>query len=129
LENNIVYGCVFCEPREELIIEKSEHFIVLHDPFPLMPGHIMITSKEHFGCAGEIPENWFLELTSLKSKFSKKIKSDFRHISLYEHGRAGVCHAQDIDEADPNSCNHFHLHILPLEQNIQQELKKIRRPF
>jgi diadenosine tetraphosphate (Ap4A) HIT family hydrolase len=121
---NKIFGCVFCEPEEHLIVEETKNFFVLKDPFPLTDGHIMITTKEHYGCAGEIPQEWLEELNSLCSLYSYKTRDAYGSVSLYEHGRAGVCHAYDADEADPNSCNHFHLHLLPFEHNLRSKLKE-----
>lgn len=49
--------CVFCHPNPELIIVSTDHFCLMLDPFALIPGHLLITSSNHYGCFGEIPRH------------------------------------------------------------------------
>ena len=68
-------GCLFCDPIEGMQIHKTSNFQVLIDTFPIVPGHLMISSLAHFGSAGEIPEAMQEELQELKSQLSYNVRS------------------------------------------------------
>jgi diadenosine tetraphosphate (Ap4A) HIT family hydrolase len=111
-------GCLFCQPYEGMILYETEHFRVLIDTFPVTSGHLMISSKDHFGCSGEIPKAIFGELNALKEDLFEKMISKFNRCLFYEHGRAGCC----LSKSPNLKCEHFHLHCLPENISIQPEL-------
>jgi diadenosine tetraphosphate (Ap4A) HIT family hydrolase len=113
-------GCYFCDPCKGSIVQESENFIVLLDTFPIKQGHLMICSKKHYGCAGEIPNEWMLELLSLKGNLRKKVEELEGNAIFYEHGRAGCCMSSN---PDGSKCNHFHLHCLPADISLLDSLK------
>ena len=113
-------GCYFCDPCKGSIVQESENFIVLLDTFPIKQGHLMISSKKHYGCAGEIPNEWMLELLSLKENLRKKVEKLEGNAIFYEHGRAGCCMSSNPDGSE---CNHFHLHCLPAsDESVESHL-------
>lgn len=103
-------NCVFCQADEKLKIYETKNLFVLFDPYPLTEGHLMISSKCHYGCAGEIPEEFMEELSFLKEKVRLILNKVYGKTSFYEHGRAGGCMATDPGN---RLCHHFHLHALP----------------
>lgn len=113
--------CVFCTPNPSLTILSSEHFSVIHDISPLIEGHLIIHSKEHFGCAGEVPEEYVAELLAVKEKISTLLSNVYGTVSFYEHGRAGHCLT---DGPENRLCHHFHLHALPLDIDISSTIDK-----
>lgn len=112
-------GCLFCHPYKGMIFHETKNFRLLIDTFPVALGHLMISSKEHYGCSGEIPEGIFEELESLKEDLKHKIKSLNGSYIFYEHGRAGSCLSKDPNQ----KCEHFHMHCLPVNISIQKELR------
>lgn len=114
------WACLFCEPSEAITIEQTEHFRVIIDPFPVVPGHVMITSQAHYGCAGEIPPELQLELIALREYLRSELQGHAGPCIFYEHGRAGCCLPKNKNNL---KCDHFHLHCLPLDICIQQHLK------
>ena len=129
-ENNLSYeyfkeasnnkpGCYFCDPCNGSIIHKSENFIVILDTFPIKKGHLMISSKKHYGCAGEIPNEWMSELLNIKNTLRKQIEKLEGKVIFYEHGRAGCCLESN---PDGSKCNHFHLHCLPADISLVASL-------
>jgi diadenosine tetraphosphate (Ap4A) HIT family hydrolase len=117
MEKNI--NCVFCCPNRKLEIWDSKNFFALFDPYPLMEGHVMIAAKEHYGCAGELTEELFGELSALKAKITSLVKNAYGNVSFYEHGRAGGCMSTDPGN---RLCHHFHLHALPFKGSLSQTL-------
>jgi len=113
-------GCLFCRPFQGMILHETSHFRILLDTFPVAEGHLMISSKDHYGSGGEIPLELFFELSALKEELQEKMTQIDRSFIFYEHGRAGCCLATSPDE----KCEHFHLHCLPADVSIQGALKE-----
>lgn len=110
-----IVGCEFCEQFPTVMVpsvHETENFFVQTDRSPLIVGHVMIISKSHFGCAGEVPEELRPELLALIDEVTKKVKRIYGVASLYEHGRAGHCVPMKNGQG---MCEHFHLHILPID--------------
>lgn len=111
--------CIFCEVEFSKVLFSTENFIVALDDFPLTEGHLLIFSKEHYGCGGELPKTNLFDLISLKDKVSTLLREVYGKVIFYEHGRAGHCVSFSPDE---RLCHHFHLHALPLSQDISSNL-------
>ena len=113
--------CVFCEPHPLKIILESGHFYVSLDSSPLIMGHLLIHSKEHIGCAGEVFEPAkFDELEEIKNLLAKTCDKLYGNHIFFEHGRAGHCGIKY--GLDQRVCHHFHLHILPEKLSMQEDL-------
>lgn len=119
--NYLQPGCIFCEACHHKVLFSDEDFIVALDNFPLVEGHILIFSKIHYGCAGELPEQQLAKLTLLKSKVADLLVARYKKVAFYEHGRAGSCVSFGPDE---RLCHHFHLHALPIDLDISVDLRK-----
>ena len=107
-------GCMFCEVDRSLIVAETENLWLIRDKFPVIDGHLMVISKDHYGCMGELPAKFFEQIESLRAAlpYSKKI--------AYEHGRAGHCVKLKGSQI---TCHHFHLHFLPLDVDIRADLE------
>lgn len=117
-----VSGCIFCNP-ENVIVAETEHYRLIQDDFPIVEGHAMIVSRYHHGCLGEIPEEEFHEVESLRNIYLQKAQEAKPppSVVLYEHGRAGHCVTIPSSQA---VCHHFHLHLLPVKADIHPQLAK-----
>jgi len=103
--------CVFCEPSFELILHRTEHFLLLLDPFALTPGHLLIASQAHYGCLGEVPREQQEEVGDLRRMAIAHLEAVFnKPVTRYEHGRAGHCLMRNIAT---RSCHHYHEHLIP----------------
>jgi len=112
-------NCLFCTPSSpKKILIETHNFFVTYDDSPLIEGHILIHSKEHYGCSGELPENLFKELLEIKDIVYSLVIELYGACSFYEHGRAGHC-SISLDET---LCEHFHLHALPLVEDISRDI-------
>lgn len=111
-------SCFFCyHPREgEIVATRS--LSVVFDDSPIVEGHIMIHSRQHWGCAAELPPDQFEELTVLKGIIGELVTKVHGSVAFYEHGRAGHCSSW---QGGPE-CEHFHLHALPIEASIEPVL-------
>lgn len=115
-------ACVFCQPCEELVIISTPNFQLMFDPFALVPGHLLITSNQHFGCLGEVPVNLQKECADLRNKGTQLLNDVFeKPVFRYEHGRAGHCIARGISS---RSCHHYHEHLVPADISLHHEMEK-----
>lgn len=114
-------GCLFCSPFNGMLIRRTKNFNLLADTFPVMPGHVMISSRDHYGCAGEIPLELQFELNTIKGDVASSMRKKYGKAIFYEHGRAGCCMALN---PDGSRCEHFHLHALPVDIDISKYLEK-----
>ncbi|QEK39656.1 HIT family protein [Candidatus Sneabacter namystus] len=115
-----IFNCLFFELKENLILKKTDNFLVISDPYPITDEHIMIISKKHYGCIGELDKQQLHEL----SEIFKDLKSEYlnRHddFVFYEHGRAGTCGIKMANQ----ECHHLHLHILPIASYVTLNINK-----
>lgn len=115
----ITTGCMFCEVDQQLVLTETKNLYLIRDKYPVADGHLMVISKGHYGCMGELPQSHFTELELLR-EFTQRHYQKSRFIT-YEHGRAGHCvklHGSQV------TCHHFHLHFLPLEVDIHPALER-----
>lgn len=114
--------CVFCNPCKELVVSSSANFTLMLDPFGLLPGHMLLTSHSHYGCLGEVPEHLQEECEQLRAYGVSLLEQLFgKHVTRYEHGRAGHCISRNIDT---RLCHHYHEHLLPAFLSLHPILEK-----
>ncbi|MFF2619043.1 hypothetical protein [Kitasatospora sp. NPDC058046] len=114
-------GCVFCDPDPRLIVATSKRFRVCLDAAPLVPGHLILHSDRHLGCAGEVPEAWYEELDALRRSVRAQLEERYGRVISYEHGRAGHCLS---DGPEHRLCHHFHLHFVPADVDVTGDLHR-----
>jgi len=104
--------CEFCSPGKLAhILYETPHFRIAADHAPLVEGHLLIVSKAHYACYGDVPAALDDELFSLK-KFIKQFFIRFYDPPVFwEHGifRQTVFHA--------------HLHCFPWG-NIEYDVSR-----
>ena len=104
-------------PRKR-IIHETENFIVFPTLGPLVQGHLLIASKEHFiGIAG-LAESLYDEFETVQEWTRKKLAEKYQAPIFFEHG--------DITEArGSGSCvSHTHLHAVPIGVDITCDLER-----
>lgn len=121
LQHRYQQGCVFCDPAPELVLFTTENFGVCLDVAPLVPGHVLIHSREHHGCAGEVPEETLDELAGLKDTVGRHLEEVYGTVGFFEHGRAGHCLS---DGPEHRLCHHYHLHCVPTDVDITATLSE-----
>src|SRR4051794_38474082 len=107
LKRSHLKNCVFCSPAESLVLKQTPTFQLMIEPFPIVGGHLLISSHDHLGCAGELTAMQCVELDALKIGVRRVLERKYGAVILYEHGRAGHCISSGRRE---RLCHHFHLH-------------------
>jgi diadenosine tetraphosphate (Ap4A) HIT family hydrolase len=111
--------CIFCQQKFTKILFSTPEFVISLDDFPLSEGHLLLFSKDHHGCGGELPKQPLSELVTLKNKAASILRQQYGTVIFYEHGRAGHCVSFGPDQ---HLCHHFHLHALPIHHDISDKL-------
>jgi len=111
-------NCIFCNHKliEKEILWNYNNFFIKVGVGILGPGHIMLVSKKHISCFGELPEGLKEEFKRIKEEVNKKVEDYFYRPIIFEQGAYG------------QSVNHAHLHFVP-EQNDLYNLKNIKEKF
>lgn len=97
-------NCVFCNNgtlSEGLLGESNSFWLRAIVRGTLAPGHVMIISKDHFSCFGQMPQNLDDEYSAFLNGTKQKIRDYFSEPILVEQG----VHGQSI--------NHAHIHLFP----------------
>ncbi len=108
--------CVFCNPeivRDQSILE-SEHFSVVLDCEPRVPGHLLVIPKKHSAKAHELSRDEWAELSDIIPKIAK-IFSEFLgtddYIILEKNGRNAF---QQVP--------HVHFHLFPVHSEAWSDI-------
>lgn len=96
-------NCIFCDYEQinDDILWESKNFFIKVGKGILTPGHVLLISKKHFSCFGEMPEELETEFNDVKKRIIDQISKEFSEPLLFEQGVRG------------QSIAHAHIHILP----------------
>lgn len=119
VENDFYIYKLFFEKfnSKNLTIQSTQNFIVLPDIAPLVEGHLLIITLDHYSCFGRLPYKYWAELQDLKSYITRLLTKKYTKPIFFEHGpalphRAGCC----ID--------HAHIHCLPVDTELSSTIYK-----
>jgi diadenosine tetraphosphate (Ap4A) HIT family hydrolase len=101
-------SCIFCNKEEikEAVLWETDSFFVKVGVGILAPGHVMIISKEHLSCFGELPNRLDEEFVLLKNEIFNRLRAKFSEPLIYEHG----VYSQSV--------NHAHMHFVPKKSKL-----------
>ena len=98
--------CIFCD--KELVLEdrlgETDNFFVRVGKGLLAPGHVMIITKDHYPCYGDLPDELDEELEELKERVRNKVEEEFSQPFLAEYTPLWG-----------QSVQHAHIHLVPSE--------------
>nr|VFJ47921.1 MAG: Diadenosine tetraphosphate (Ap4A) hydrolase [Candidatus Kentron sp. FM]VFJ48031.1 MAG: Diadenosine tetraphosphate (Ap4A) hydrolase [Candidatus Kentron sp. FM]VFK07686.1 MAG: Diadenosine tetraphosphate (Ap4A) hydrolase [Candidatus Kentron sp. FM] len=116
-------SCPFCNKFPELerlvgtsinnlFILKTINFLVIPDVAPLVEGHVLIISKNHYPCFGAMPPEHLREAVDIKRKMKQALTAGYRTPVFFEHGPVS-------SDGVAGSCvDHAHLHCLPTDKEF-----------
>jgi diadenosine tetraphosphate (Ap4A) HIT family hydrolase len=95
--------CIFCDNekiKKDILIDYKDFFLKVGIGI-LAPGHVMLITKKHMGCFGNLSKQQMEEFEKVKTQIVELITDKFAAPIIYEHGIYG------------QTINHAHLHFLP----------------
>ena len=105
--------CIFCKIANGDItsnkIFEDDNFIVILDAFPVNKGHCLVVPKKHFENIFEIDFETLKKAHELAKKTALKIRDvlNIKNINIL----------QNNGEIAGQSVFHFHIHVMPREDN------------
>lgn len=119
-------NCIFCQENRfhnnlkvgytlsESLIYEDEYIFITPDLSPLVPGHLLIVSQNHYNSFAETP----IEVRDVLQRAIEYIhnKLHYEKIAWFEHGAV-------FPGKGGASIDHAHLHVLPHNFPIQQAVE------
>lgn len=97
--------CIFCHLLQDEIILENDLLYVIHDHFPVAPGHSLIIPKRHvadyFDASQEERDAITAILPELKALLDERFKPDGYNIGV------------NCGEAAEQTIMHLHVHLIP----------------
>lgn len=120
-------NCIFCHENRfannrkngfsisDSLLYTNDYIFITPDISPLVPGHLLIVSQDHYNSFSNAPtpikEALFQTIQYIKDNLGYTQMTWFEHGSVFP-GKGGA------------SINHAHVHILPMLLPIQEEIEK-----
>jgi diadenosine tetraphosphate (Ap4A) HIT family hydrolase len=103
-------NCRLCKAEYTYLylLEETQNFLVITDPYPILEGHIIIVSKDHISCVGDYSPQLLDEFIPLYDRVRGFVREEYGKVSSFEHGKLG------------QSIFHSHTHVLPFDGNPQE---------
>ncbi len=92
---------------ENRLLYSTESFIVTPCISPIEPGHVLITSKNHYQNLSCMEKDKFSEIESILDYVNKKMPKYYSNFLVAEHG------AYDYEQNSGACIIHTHLHLIP----------------
>lgn len=103
--------CLFCHLPDSRIIDTSSLAWVIHDAYPVSPGHTLIIPKRHIGSFFDATNEERQELLSLLDHARQKLIEEFNPAAFNIGINDGAAAGQTIA--------HLHVHLIPRFTNDQ----------
>lgn len=98
-------SCPFCELPAERIVFSADEALVIHDAFPVSPGHTLVIPRRHVRSLFELTEIerdcMFELLAQAKAELDHSFQPDGFNIGINDGAAAG------------QTVQHLHLHLIP----------------
>jgi len=97
--------CPFCSLPAERFVRQSEHAVVIHDGFPVSPGHTLIIPRRHVASFFDITHAERADLMSLLAATRDDLEREFRPAGYNVGINDGAAAGQTVP--------HLHIHLIP----------------
>jgi len=114
-----VEGCFFCDPDEDRVLYKSEHFYVLLGLGPIVEGYAILVARQHVRSMFDLPEELRDAYTTEKRHLKDLIRRVYGSSIVTEHGRVLACTVED-KEAHDLLCYHAHQLFFPVDIDLSR---------
>lgn len=124
-------SCVFCKENrfylnrqvglnaQEAVIYEDDCIFVTPDLSPLLVGHLLIVSQDHFKSYANAPVRVINSLMNTLAYLSEEIFKE-TEITWFEHGAV-------FGGTGGASVNHAHLHIIPYDLKLNEIVEKDKK--
>ena len=118
--------CRFCfPPDKERIIKKTKNFYAMLSLGPIEEGHMLIITKKHISSFPSLPEHLVAEFLAIKGVVRKILKEEYGGCIFFEHNLSGT----SITKRDTPHDYHAHLHCVPTDVDILEDIKEVLTPI
>lgn len=116
--------CGFCHPLKPLVLFTGQKFYIILSLGQIVEGYLLICTKSHRTCYGDIPIEQIPELIKLKNIIKEVFQKAYNKKPIfYEHGQTGVSLSHLVNNVRTH-CYHAHLHAIPIEIDIKDQIKE-----
>ena len=97
--------CPFCSLPAERCVRQSEHSVVIHDGFPVSPGHTLIIPRRHVASFFDITDAERADLMSLLTAARDDLERQLHPAGFNIGINDGAAAGQTVP--------HLHIHLIP----------------
>jgi ATP adenylyltransferase len=98
--------CIFCEPEEELLVQRGELAFTVLNKFPYASGHLLVAPVRHAGEFTELTADEALEIHRLAGEGIRRLREEYAPHGFNLGWNLGRVAGAGIVE-------HVHLHVVP----------------
>ena len=109
-------GALYCSASCNTRLLESRNFVVVPTVGMIVPGWLLLLTKEHVPNMATIPASWHAEMSDLLRQAKALLSRHFSPPFVFEHG------ADPKHKVNCGSCvDHAHLHLIPSTHHAQIE--------
>jgi ATP adenylyltransferase len=98
--------CIFCEPEEELLVQRRELAFTVLNKFPYASGHLLVAPVRHVGEFTELTPAEAAEINELAGEGIRRLREEYAPHGFNLGWNLGRVAGAGIVE-------HVHLHVVP----------------
>src|ERR1700693_1415413 len=98
--------CIFCEPEEELLVQRGDLALVLLNKYPYSSGHLLVAPNRHVGDFGSLTNDEVLAVHRLGAAGGEAVRAEYAPHGSNLGWNLGRVAGAGIEE-------HVHLHVVP----------------
>lgn len=118
-------NCRFCfPPDKERILKKTKNFYIMLSLGPIVEGHMLIITKSHIPLFQSLSEHLVIEFLAIKRVVRKIFNEKYGGCIFFEHNLSST----SITKRDTPHDYHAHLHCVPTDADILQDIKEFLIP-
>jgi ATP adenylyltransferase len=98
--------CIFCEPEDELVVQRGAHAYTLLNRYPYASGHLLVAPLRHVGEFGALDDGESAEIHRLAGAGIEALRAEYAPHGFNLGWNLGRVAGAGIE-------GHVHLHVVP----------------
>jgi diadenosine tetraphosphate (Ap4A) HIT family hydrolase len=101
-------------------VAESKNFLLIPDIRPIVPGHLLLITRQHHSSVARVQPELRRELKQFKERVQVSLESKHEEFFWFEHGSGS--------SPGSNSCcvRHAHLHFIPVRpEGVEEYLRRV----